>query len=403
MSKPKLVIHLDINGTLMPADPIKAQHVSSMLNIHLSKQAFVRESDSGEIVWWNGCPFHEGEEPPPLLPQYRYNCHIREHYKEDDMLSSPGHIEGGSKSFQIVDYRSAITLDCGCDDFTHHPNPGHVYGPELSNLMDTLEWKYPTEPVHSDIVSALTLPVDGNRKMNIFVPSFLSLVKWLDRIEKLDNSHPEKIFDGFVLVIRTFGSDIPRLIPAFRLIAQGIHPDLPIEGCLENPSWFGSLSPSTSGHVMKLENCDESDQSLEISGARGIMNFFESLSSRSVVMVNDDYDWWKDHGFNPMYGKPIFIDLERIDQVRHFLLDDNVNMDPNDSIASVWVAKKEDDGVEVFEPVPFIKPHKGSAMIGTVLLQANLYKSIIDDSSFIHEIKKAFNRYTTLKPRLDMN
>lgn len=414
MSKPKLVIHLDINGTIMPADPIKSQHVRSMLNIHLSKQAFVKTDDQGQTVWWNGCPFQKGEPPPPLLPQYRYKCHIREHYEEDSDSCSSFSVCGVDtidsptlpRAENIVDYRNAISSGYGCDDFTHPMSPGHVYEPELLNLMDTLEWKHESS-ISRQITNTLTLPVDNDRKMNIFVPSFLSLVEWLHKKEQLDDLDERKFFKGFVIVIRTFGSDIPRLIPAFKLIARGQHPDLPIQGCLKEPSWYGTLAEYRTKektqhireHVMELIECEgeKENRKIAVHGSLNIMEFFEHLPSRSVVMVNDDYELWKRHSFSPIYGKPIFVDLDRIHLVRHFLLDDNVNLDPNDSIAAVWLRDEDDNH---FKPIPHTPPHHGLAMIGTVLLQANLYKSIINKSAFIDELKKAFNRYTTLRHRL---
>ena len=377
MSKPKLVIHLDVNGTIMPADPIKSKHVRSMLNIHLSKQAFVREDTAGSMVWWDGSPFHIGDKPP-LLPQFRYSKHIREHYNEEAEHMC-------DESILIEDYRNALHEDTGCDDFTDKANPGHVYEPELLQLMDILEWKHTA--TNEEVTEAFTLPVDDDRRrMSLFVPSFLALIRHL----AIDQDRE------FVFVIRTFGSDIPRIIPAFNMIAAGKHPLISEPGCILPPSWVGSLSSrkAPNGHRLVVHPTESNASSSIIDGGANILSFMNSLPSRSVIMINDDYKEWKSHKWDPVFGKPMFLDFDS--PCMHFLFDDNINMNPLDSIAAVW---KKNNG-ESFFPLPLTTP-AGLATIGTVLLQANLYKSITDTNAFVSELQRAEKRYQTLKDRMN--
>ncbi len=363
----------------MPADPIKAKHVKSMLNIHLSKQAFVRrtdEEDTGRIVWWDGSPFHKGDRPP-LLPQFRYTCHIREHYGEEDT----SHSYPIKDSVLLEDFNS---IHEKCDNFTGRNFPGSVYEPELANLMDTLEWKH--QNIDPAVVDTLTLPIAEGRRMNIFVPAFLELLKHLHDTER-----------DFVVVIRTFGSDIPRIIPAFELIAQGRHPDLPIPGCICAPSAVGSLTRDTNvgEFTLALEAHASEGWTQIYKGSDSIVDYFENLSSKSVVMINDDYDTWRDNGFAPSFGKPMWLDLERSQLVRHILFDDNVNIDSTDSIACVWLRLKEGG----WRPL-HLDTKEGKATIGTVLLQASLYFSILKREAFVSELAKAETRFDTLALRL---
>lgn len=372
---PKLIIHLDINGTIMPADPITSKHVESMLNIHLSKQAFVREVD-GSLMWWDGSPFHRGE-GPPLLPQLRYTCHIREHYDEE-IPNICCHVESAA-SLNLQDFRDAVFKGEGCTDFTNPCLPGNVYLPELERMLELLEWKH---EVGEDL---FTLPSGlGGKRMSLFVPAFLRLISWLQDRE-------------FVIVIRTFGSDIPRLIPALVAIAEGKHPDLPHCGCVLPPSLSGFLVQQDSNkREYKLEMTSLVDASrVEVAGNSAILDFFENLPSKSLILVNDDYDLWHSKQFDPCFGKPVFVDLDRINTHRHFLFDDNVNMNPKDSIASVWLRERGD----IFSPLSLETP-KGRATIGTVLLQANLYNSITQPDSFVEELIRAEKRYTSLARRL---
>jgi hypothetical protein len=386
MVQPKLIIHLDVNGTIMPADPIKSKHVKSMLNIHLSKQAFVRrveEEESNQFVWWDGSPFQKGVQPP-LLPQYRYTCHIREHYKDE------GHVHQYpvDDSISLEDFNSVHNIKC--DNFTSQSLPGSVYKSELLNLMDTLEWKH--EGIEPCIVETLTLPVTEGRRMNIFVPAFLELLRHL-------NAEGQE----FILVIRTFGSDVPRLMPAFELISQGLHPDLPVPNCVSSPSIIGSLerSPNSDGDpfVLEYKSKDENESIVSIKGSDSIVSFLEGLPSKSVVMINDDYDTWRDNMFSPMFGKPVWLDMDRISSVRHLLFDDNVNIDPTDSIACVWL---KDEANRVWKPLP-LDTQAGKATIGTVLLQASLYFAILKKDSFVSELTKANKRYESLRYRLGLS
>ena len=389
MAKPKLIIHLDINGTIMPADPIQSKNVETMLNIHLSKQAFVRrmakeDASTNDIVWWTGAPFHTGA-VAPLLPQFRYTCHISEHYREE--------LSGGEYPFEesvlLHDFNS-VQAGEACEDFTSKGSPGFVYKPVLETLLKNLEWKHPmAEP---GITEALTLEMKSgshhDQRMSLFVPAFVYLLQYL---------YERKDEQDYVLVIRTFGSDIPRLTPAFNLIAQGKHPDIPAAGCIKEPHAFGNLSRSVNGEFSLDFNSSENQA---IHSSERIMEYFESLDSGSVVMVCDDYECWRANNFDPVFGKPVFIDLSeetRRDHIRHFLFDDNVNMNPKDSIAAVWL--KQRFGSTTFEPLA-LSSEKGKAMIGTVLLQANLFYSILDREAFVKELLRANNRYNSLRHRL---
>jgi hypothetical protein len=380
MVQPKLIIHLDVNGTIMPADPVKSKHVKSMLNIHLSKQAFVRRMDDedNEIVWWDGSPFHKGGHPP-LLPQFRYTCHIQEHYKEElDGIQYPV-----DDSVFLEDYNSVH--ETKCDNFTSKNLPGSIYASELMNMMDTLEWKHTNVPPR--VEDCLTLPVADGRRMNLFVPAFLELLHHLHMTNR-----------EFVIVIRTFGSDIPRLLPAFELIAQGEHPDLSIPGCISSPSGVGTLTRDDhSVFTLTIDTLTTNNtwEPQTYVGGDAILSYMESLPSRSVIMINDDYDVWRDHHFCPIFGKPVWLDLERTDTVRHFLLDDNVNINPSDSIACVWLRERNSQ----WKPLPLDTP-AGKATIGTVLLQASLYFAILKRDAFVSELAKANTRYDSLSLRL---
>ena len=264
-----------------------------------------------------------------------------------------------------------------CRQFTSRTSPGHIYKTHLTALLNELEWKH--ENVDPEIVDMLTLSLSNSRRMNLFVPAFIQLIEYLNTTGQ-----------DFVFVIRTFGSDIPRMFSALSLIAKGLHPGIPIPGCISEPSACGELRRC--GDSFNLEF---GDPERIISGIPKILEYIESLPSKSVILINDDYDTWKRHGYRPEFGKPVFFNPARIDSIRHFLFDDNINMDPNDSIACVWLP----DSDSSFKAYPH-SDQIGLTMIGTVLLQVSLYNSILDNKAFVSELTNANKRYNTLIQRI---
>jgi len=369
----------------MPADPIKKKHVDTMLNIHLSKQAFVKETSNGKFVWWDGNSFDTGASSPttPLLPQLRYQRHIEEQYTDEDSRYT-------DFTEAIQDYRNALSNGIGCEDFAY-TSPGRIYRPQLDEMMEALEWNYADGEIDPKITEALTLSSPDSKRMHLFIPSFIHLIRHL----AIETNRE------FVFVIRTFGSDIPRIIPAFQLIADGKHPLLPVAQCIAHPSWEGTLrhQSGTTSHLLNLNplgpSTNPSEEELEINGGREILKFLNSLPNRSVIMINDVYDCWRRNQKNPVFGKPIFIDP--LDNgCMHFLFDDNVNLNPKDSIACVWAVS---DGDISPYPLP-LDTKSGLATIGTVLLQANMYNSIHNRRAFIDELEKAEKRFFSLKYRI---
>ena len=67
----------------------------------------------------------------------------------------------------------------------------------------------------------------------------------------------------------------------------------------------------------------------------------------SCVVCTDDYHWWKDHGYAPWAGKPVWLDYTA--QPQSFLpifFDDNIHNDAEDSIVAVRRKRLNANGKE---------------------------------------------------------
>ena len=77
---PKLVLHFDVNETVMVGDPAGGDTFEDCLNKIICKNAFVRSangtdplaaSSPSEIVWWDGTPL-SSEVAPALLSAWEW-------------------------------------------------------------------------------------------------------------------------------------------------------------------------------------------------------------------------------------------------------------------------------------------------------------------------------------------
>ena len=66
------------------------------------------------------------------------------------------------------------------------------------------------------------------------------------------------------------------------------------------------------------------------------------------LVLIDHYEWWRDHGYIPSSGKPVWIVEDEAEEFHHIFFDDNIHNDPSDSIVAVRVRKQ---GSEAFVPL----------------------------------------------------
>ncbi|GKZ00164.1 hypothetical protein MPSEU_000969600 [Mayamaea pseudoterrestris] len=353
-----LVLHFDINETILLGDEAGGDTREDVLNKMLAKSAFVRmeptpasdrtneDEDTGECsmplsykehtsklvpkVWWNGDPIYATTpnhcSPPPLYTKWKWpnNCcpYYRTSYKRQ------------SKTF------------------VHHR--GKNYKP----LYDMLESKLTQNHLHE------THPV-----LPHILPAFWETLQELSRRQT-----------KLTLVLRTMGSDLHDIAQCLSLFATGKHPDYPNfhnENLILRPDQlYRGVWTRQPPHVYQLWQADE----LVASGDDAVVAL---IQSQTVCGIQDDYQFWKMHGCAPWAGKPVWIPSN--DSIQHVLFDDNIHNLEHDGIASVR-KQQHDDSWETLSGAQILEQH------GKHLIRTPTIEPALNPRWFVEQIDAAMER-----------
>ncbi|CAE8726669.1 unnamed protein product, partial [Polarella glacialis] len=185
----KLVLHFDVNSTILIADPATGRTPDIALGIELSKTAYVQKSAEGQFRWHDGRSFDDPtcvSSPPSLI--------------RDSVEDPPPWVSRNLEEFYEAlrpKGSSFITTE-----------EGKIFKPEFDRLMARLAWTGPA-------VDELMLSRDGSapKSLHLVVPAFFRCLVDLKRQQR-----------PFCVVLRTFGHDLPDLQKAFAAFASGRHP-----------------------------------------------------------------------------------------------------------------------------------------------------------------------------------
>ncbi|XP_027562735.1 uncharacterized protein LOC113979590 [Neopelma chrysocephalum] len=165
----RLVLHVDLNNTVVVADTVTGQGPRAALNTFLSTVTWGRAGAAGKWEWLS--------DRPSLCPP----C--------------PG----------ALSYYSARGRD---PSFTE-AGPGRRFRSLHARHLQLLEW--PGRP-HD----ALSVPGEPGERYHLILPSFFRLLDTLHRNGR-----------AFAVVFRTFGTDLPRALQAVNSALDGQHPQFP--------------------------------------------------------------------------------------------------------------------------------------------------------------------------------
>jgi len=365
----RLCVHFDINETILLGDPAGGDTFEESLNKILAKVAYVKavpaEEQKGgrwpEWVWHDGSPLDpdlrtSDMPPPPLLP---------------DTFADP---PGCKKLYNVKELKKPFAKS-----FTHAGSPGVVYRPEYERLLAAMRW--PTDvPVDSRLCSS-----DGYYAC---LPAFFHTLSSLKA-----SGRP------FSVVLRTFGTDLPRVQAAINAFVEGKHPlhagvRCPELRLCDERMWRGRYSSADGSFT--LQPYDERGEGRDGSGSstREAAGFMlsevamldelqgDAKSLPRVSAVQDDYEWWDEHGNAPSAGKPLWLTLDSHGKWRHIFFDDNIHNDPDDSIVAVRARAHIGDD---FLPV------SGAATVrlqGSVLKKVPTIRPILDKEWFLQQIEE---------------
>jgi len=324
----RLVLHFDINETILIGDDAGGDTVEECLNKIIAKVAFVQlpkrndksveTKDIVPICWWDGTPIiAEGEQRcemiPPLYTGWEWPKDTCPYYR--------------------TAYKKRAKY------FTMPTEHGEIYRPLYDHLKErilnyTLKFSKSrqSETYH-----------ESSHPFNRMIPSFFhTLVKLKE--EGRD----------YTLVLRTFGSDLEDIALALSDFANGKHPLFPN---FREPKLVLTANNLFKGRWRENNMSEKSatDEHLSVSNrtssvfdllpwnshstkaiASGDDEVLHIIERSSVIGVQDDYNHWDENDNAPWAGKPVWIHNDAIPTLQHHIFfDDNIHNDTNDSIVAV--------------------------------------------------------------------
>ncbi len=224
---------------------------------------------------------------------------------------------------------------------------------------------------------------------------------------------------NYILVLRTFGSDLEDIAMALTDFAQGKHPLFPNfhepKLVLKDENLFcgryvqsdGDDDSGVNGYVYNLyslgndshEQKTVNDEDPVASGDDQVLNMIENLS---VCGIQDDYHHWDRHQNSPTAGKPCWIHFPTTSTndsswYHHLFFDDNIHNDANDSIVAVrrrgrGCNKNDDSGNDGDVHDQSWHPLDGQATIeqqGKYVIRVATVSAILDHDYFLKQIHLA--------------
>ena len=321
---PKLILHFDVNETILVGDPAGGDTFEQSLNKIICKTALVQRSgiDTGSGMptrWRDGSEICSSTTfPPPLFTGFDW---------PEDTVSF---------------YRAGTSAKACAQQFTEPGQPGEAYRPLYNKLEAALRWpaiEAASPPSSAEAAAAAVatrtprapppkrLCHDGVH--HFLIPAFFTTICELAKMGRT-----------FGIVVRTFGTDADDVVAALQAYAEGVHlpefndPVVSEMSLAAMSCWKGAY---TQEGTFCLKRLNSSGRSEIISDEDKIVRILHGEPNQiTCVVCTDDYGWWKDHGYAPFAGKPIWLDYTK--PQHNFLpifFDDNIHNDADDSIVAV--------------------------------------------------------------------
>lgn len=392
----RLILHFDINETILLGDDAGGDTRHESVQKMLAKSAFCRmpeETNSRDdettetqwdqtqqmepTHWWNGQRIEAAETvlkaremssnpsspvlsspPPPLYTGWEWPPGCCPYYRTAFKRYAKAFVDGD-------------------------PGHGTIYQPILEACEEALAKNYN----------------DDGGPGNHILPAFYQTLYHLIQQQQQDTANT------FTVIFRTFGSDLDEIASLVTAFATGRHPDYgnvdypPL--CLSSDNLYQgrwkeitsttdtneAVSTTTTTTIYQLWNRDETQ--LVASGDAEILAF---LKQQTVCGIRDDYDYWKDHGYDPTAGKPVWVPryddpttaTTRYDH--HLLFDDNIHNLPHDGIACV--RQEQVDGTFVSVDGAILH-NLEQGYQGVHLIRVPTVEPVLNPNWYIQQIRKA--------------
>jgi len=343
----KLVLHFDLNKTIVPVDSATGETVEAALNVYLSGLA---QGKDREGEWHSKHVLSVDPSEQDDVSFYKF--------QEKRLLPDIN--------------RDRHAFRCHLMSFTDKPQ-GSKFKPHLKELLDVLKWDLEyDETLHKE----LTVPGNESCRFFFVLPAFYKLLSYLVEENR-----------DFTVIFRTYGSDSRSVISSMR---QAISNGLPF--CKN----LSQLSDQIAEDVVLLRRNanDENMFNISTQDADDICvnsneQMYEWLSEMTGInAIRDNVKDWLDRKFDSRFGKPLWID--RADDKRHHIFfDDNIRPGMFDSIVNIRCRDNADDN---FHTVPRADEH---AFLNHNIVPVTFTEAILDKQYFIHKLQLCEQNYDT--------
>ncbi|KAG8557266.1 hypothetical protein GDO81_018389 [Engystomops pustulosus] len=282
-NKRKLILHLDLNNTILVSDTATGQGPRAALNSYLSTVAWGRISASGE--------------------------------------------------WQLVSDRPSVRSPCdgAINYYTYFGRDGNFVNNKIGQSF---------RGVYDDHMKMLECPGkaderftqqgEDGRSYYWILPSFFHM---------LESLHLEG--RQFCVILRTFGVDLPSVLQSVHAALQGKHPQFPQlqQVPLTTDLTVGKIRCSKRDIVVTHGSDRISTKPKE----RNVYQYFSSMDG--IGGFQDHFDWWARNNFQAAGGKPFWIDPTDCN-TQHIIIDDNIRLSDQDTIVNCRVLSDQKKGKE---------------------------------------------------------
>ncbi|XP_072507454.1 uncharacterized protein [Notamacropus eugenii] len=265
----KLVLHMDVNNTILVSDSATGQGPVAALNSYLSTVCWGQLNQEGEWQWLS--------EFPSLLPP------------------TPDAISFSSNFGRHTEFTSTPL--------------GHPFQTLFSYYLQLLEWPGQPDEVFS-------VPGEDGRHYHRVLPAFFKLLASLCKQGR-----------RFAVVFRTFGDDLTSLLQTTHKALQGQHPQFSALKEVVLPVDMRPGKIRCSPKKVMVSRGKERVSSWP--DARVVYDYFSALEG--LGGFQDHFAWWAKNNFSSQGGKPLWVDPHD-PEVQHICFDDNIRPQDKESI-----------------------------------------------------------------------
>ena len=350
-----LVLHFDVNETLLISDAAGGDTHAESLNKIIAKSAFCRipldqqHLPLREVVpeqWMDGSPIvNDGDLNDVVGESCWQNLHTDWEWPT------------GCCPYYKTSFKKHAKM------FTEHPH-GRSFKPIRDAIKEKMRVFGSSKGDRLLQESYVDRRISHDGTDHYILPAFFEC---LYQLLSGDNS---KYIQRIRIVIRTFGSDLSEIKDAINAFAEGRHPYYPdfqcpelvlLDKCLFRGRWVNNscgdislvdyqLNEWTSGDTDYDTPVEKLTGRLVAKGDKAVTELIEGKDdagfqiSSSIEMneencsiicgIQDDYNHWFKNHYAPSAGKPVWIRVQE-SGAHHVFFDDNIHNDASDSIVSV--------------------------------------------------------------------